>query len=124
MVRRLHPLPLVISLRVMNIPADDSPNQVTAYPACVNGVTLNSPTASALGVTGNDNESFVASSSLKLEVSVSSMGDNPLVPVVSSIAALSIHRNVFGFRLSCSGDRNFGSADAHVCIKAEKDVNT
>ena len=44
--------PRVMSFLVMTMPAADKPNHVMAYPTCTAGVTLNSPSLSAVGTKG------------------------------------------------------------------------
>ena len=86
----------------MTTPAALNPNHVTAYPACVAGVTLNSPTVAALGRTGKvgaaaaaaaDDATAALSISPTSAVSVRSSGFCPTVPVLASSAARSIHNN-------------------------------
>lgn len=76
-------LPRVIIFRIIITPAPDNPNHVTAYPACVSGKTLNSPTVLSTGFTGNEIDSlelmelkFLVS---PLFVSVTIRGDKPCV---------------------------------------------
>lgn len=57
-------LPLDKNFLVMTIPAELSPNQVNAYPACMAGVTLNSPTNSRPALAGKEGGTSCLSSAV------------------------------------------------------------
>ena len=91
----------------MTSPAPDRPNHVTAYPAWVAGVTLNSPTVLASGLAGYVRGLLGSWETSMGLVSVKRGGERPSVPVPDSSAARSNQRSLLGS--GCRGERNRGS---------------